>query len=150
MQLGETRANMTQEETTKKDNSVNTAPIKWAQREDFLYITVVVDEVTDESVTFTETSMNFKGKDKKGRYYEHDIEFYQPINPDGSAFKVHPLGVQVIVKKDKENRNDGEDGFWPRLLKEVHHGLDVTVDWNRWIDEDDDQGEDNNLFSWNI
>jgi prostaglandin-E synthase len=141
---------MAEETNQKKVAVVNTAPIKWAQRDDFLYVTVIVDEVTDESVTFTETAMIFKGTDKRKSYYEHSVEFYQPIIPDGSAFMVHPLGVQMIVKKDKEKRNDGNDGFWPRLLKDEHHGLDVTVDWNRWVDEDDDQSEDVHPFSWNI
>ena len=126
--------------------AVNTAPIKWAQRDDFLYVTVALHGVTNESITFTETEMNFKGT-SKDKYYEAHIEFYQPILPEESAYQVHPLGVEMIVKKAKDKRNDGKKGFWPHLLKEKHHGLDVTVDWNHYVDEDDDADSDH-PFSW--
>jgi len=130
----------------------NTAPIKWAQRDEFLYVTVTLQEVTDESIQFTEQSMTFKGT-SKGKYYESKIDFYQPIVPDESAYKIHPLGVEMIVKKaEKDKRNDGKEGFWPQLCKEKHqHGLDVTVDWNHYVDEDDIDGDnDDNPFAWHF
>ena len=137
-------------EETKQDTStavVNTAPIKWAQRTDLVYVTFVIDEAKDESISFTETTLTFRGTDKHGRYYEHEIELYQPILPDKSSWKVHPFGVEMVLKKNAQKRNDGQEGFWPRLLKDEHHGLDVTIDWNHWVEEDGEI-DDEDPFRW--
>jgi len=128
--------------------TVNTAQIKWAQRADFLYVTIDLHGVTNESVTFTETTLHFTGE-SEGKNFEAKVEFYQPILPEESSYQTHPLGVEMIVKKDKEKRNDGEKGFWPRLLKDKRlEKNEVTVDWKHYVDEDDDGKDDEHPFPW--
>lgn len=127
---------------------VNTAPIKWAQRSDFLYVTIDLHGVTNESITFQETGMHFNGTtEKDGKYYEATIEFYKPIIPAESKYKVHPLSVEMIVKKSKEKSAD--DRFWPHLLKDKNlERNEVTVDWNHYVDEDEEDSDSGHPFQW--
>jgi len=103
--------------------AVNTAPIKWAQRSDCLYLTVDLHGVRDEDVTFTDTEMHFRGN-SEGHYFEAHLEFYKPIIPDKSKWKTHPLGVEIYVQKkqDDESEQGKKEGkkssFWPHLLKD--------------------------------
>ena len=132
-----------------QNTKVNTAPIKWAQRADFLYVTIDLHGVTKEVVSFTERELHFQGE-SEGKYFEANIEFYQPILPKECSYQTHPLGVEMIVKKDKEHRSDGKEGFWPQLLKDKRlEKNEVTVDWKHYVDEDDDgNGDSEHPFLW--
>jgi HSP20 family molecular chaperone IbpA len=39
---------------------VNTAPIKWAQRTDSIYVTINLPDVTDEKIELTTNRLNFR------------------------------------------------------------------------------------------
>jgi HSP20 family molecular chaperone IbpA len=43
-------------------NETKTAPCKWAQRTDTLYVTIAVPDVKSEDLQVTEKSITFKGK----------------------------------------------------------------------------------------
>jgi cytosolic prostaglandin-E synthase len=137
------------ETATPMAAAVNTAPIKWAQRSDFLYVTIDLHGVTNESITFEETRMHFKGTTQEdGKYFEANIEFYKPIIPEESKYKVHPLGVEMVVKKSKE-KSGADEGFWPQLLKDKSlEKNEVTVDWNHYIDEDGEESDSTHPFIW--
>ncbi len=40
--------------------SVNTAPVKWAQRKDSLYVTISLSDVKEHSIELTEDKLIFK------------------------------------------------------------------------------------------
>ena len=98
-----------------------------------------IPDVKDEKIVLTDTELKFDGKANGDKPYTVNIEFFKPVDADGSTYKVLPRSVQMhILKKDKE-----EDEFWPRLLKDK--GLEknqVKIDWDRYVDEDeeDEQG----------
>lgn len=53
---------------------------------------------------------------------------------EGSVWNVTPSSVQM-----KLNKKDVDAEFWPRLLADKHlEKTNVTVDWDRYVDEDDD------------
>jgi hypothetical protein len=115
--------------------ATNTAPIKWAQRTDNLYLTIAVPDVKDETITLSDDKLVFKGK-SGDKTYEVDIEFYKPCLGEESTYKVMPRSIQMlIVKKDS-----GEDeDFWPRLLKDKSKEKNqVNVDWDRYVDQDEE------------
>lgn len=64
-----------------------------------------------------------------------NIDFFQPVDAkaDESTYKVLPRSVQMhLMKKDG-------DEFWPRLLADkAKEKNQVTIDWDRWVDEDDE------------
>lgn len=116
-------------------SKVNTAPIKWAQRSDSLYVTIALADVKEASVDLADETLKFKGK-SENKEYEVDIAFFKPVDSKGSTYKVLPRSVQMhVMKKDKE-----EEEFWPRLLKDkALEKNQVKIDWDRYVDEDEEE-----------
>jgi hypothetical protein len=83
----------------------------------------------------TDSELKFNGMSEK-KPYEVSIEFFKPVNAEGSTYKVLPRSVQMhILKKDQE-----EEEFWPRLLKDkALEKNQVTIDWDRYVDEDEEE-----------
>mmetsp|Transcript_20916 Transcript_20916/g.30936 ORF Transcript_20916/g.30936 Transcript_20916/m.30936 type:complete len:143 (+) Transcript_20916:73-501(+) len=123
----------------------NTAPIKWAQRSDSLYITIALADVKDETITLTDTELHFKGT-SESKPYAVNIKFFQPIDSkaEGSSYKVLPRSVQMHVMKFPSEKDDDDEEFWPRLLEDkTLEKNQVKLDWDRYVDEDEeDEGFD--------
>jgi hypothetical protein len=63
------------------------------------------------------------------------IDFLKGVDSKGSSYKVLPRNIQMHVQKAKDS-----DGFWPRLLKDkTLEKNQLTVDWDRYVDEDEEQ-----------
>jgi prostaglandin-E synthase len=99
------------------------------------YFHAVAADVKDESITLTDTGLEFKGK-SQDKDYSVSIEFLKSVDSEGSTYKVLPRSVQMnIMKKDKE-----EEEFWPRLLKDkALEKNQVKIDWDRYVDEDEEE-----------
>lgn len=112
------------------------APVKWAQRKDSLYVTVDLPDVKDEKVSLTDKSLTFSGA-SNGKQYEVSLEFFKEVDTAAqeSAWAKTDRNVHFfIVKKDKEG------DFWPRLLADkLLEKTNVTVDWAKFVDEDDEE-----------
>lgn len=124
----------------------NTAPIKWAQRSDSLYITIALADVKDETIELTDTELHFKGT-SESKPYSVNIKFYQPVDSkaEGSSYKVLPRSVVMHVMKVPSQKEDEDDEeFWPRLLEDkLLEKNQVKIDWDRYVDEDEeDEGFD--------
>jgi len=117
--------------------SVNTAPIKWAQRSDSLYLTIDLRDVKDETINLSDTELQFKGK-SQDKDYQVSIEFFKAVDSEGSKYNVLPRSVQMHIMK-KDDGTDEEETFWPRLLKDkALEKNQVKIDWNRYVDEDEE------------
>ena len=68
--------------------------------------------------------------------YNANLDFFEEVDPkvEGSVWNVLPSSIQIkLMKKDRE-----KEEFWPRLLKDkVLEKNTVTVDWDRYVDEDE-------------
>jgi len=110
-----------------------TAPIKWAQRSDSLFLTIAIADCKDETVNLTDDKLVFTGK-SGGKEYAVDISFFKKCNGEKSTYKVNPRSIQMLVIKDEE-----EEDFWPRLLKDkVKEKNQVTIDWDKYVDQDEE------------
>lgn len=49
------------------------APVKWAQRKEYLYITISLPDVTDHNIDLTDRKITFSGK-SNGQEYKVDLE----------------------------------------------------------------------------
>lgn len=126
--------------------AMNTAPIKWAQRSDALYLTIDLPDVCDETITLKDEELAFTGK-SNGKQYEINITFFKPVDAEDSTYKVHPRNIQMHILKKK---GDDNEAFWPRLLKDkALEKNQVTIDWNRYVD-DDDEGDAGNFDLSNL
>ena len=72
---------------------------------------------------------------------------FKEIETEGSIWNVLPQSIQM-----KLNKKEASDEFWIRLLKDKHlEKTNVTIDWDRYVDEDDASGnfETSNLEGGN-
>lgn len=109
----------------------------------YLYIShLTVHKLTDvkeESINLKDTTLTFKGK-SDSKEYALDIEFFKPVDAEGSTYKVLPRSVQMHVMKKKPEGDDEEEEFWPRLLKDkALEKNQVKIDWDRYVDEDEEE-----------
>ena len=110
----------------------NTAPVKWAQRKDSLYVTISLSDVKDHKIDLTADSLTFSGN-SSGKSYSLSLKFFKEVETEGSVWNVLPMSIQMkLMKKEKD------DDFWPRLLHDkILEKTNVTVDWDRYVDEDE-------------
>ena len=94
-------------------------------------------DVKDETINLTDQGLVFKGK-SSDKDYEVNIDFFKKVESEGSTYKVLPRNIQMHIMKHKDDR----DEFWPRLLKDkALEKNQVKIDWDRYIDEED-EGEE--------
>ena len=115
----------------------------WAQRKDGnILVTVRVHDAIEPIVKITPTTFNFKGtSDSKENHFDLNIELFNEIVVEESKYLVRPRGIEIILKKKDANV------WWTRLAKtnkKLHY---ISVDWDKWIDEDDEPDE-KPAFNW--
>lgn len=57
---------------------MNTAPVKWAQRKDSLYVTISLPDVKDQSIELTDKGLVFSGI-SNGKQYGLNLEFVSAV-----------------------------------------------------------------------
>ncbi|KFH43429.1 hypothetical protein ACRE_058210 [Hapsidospora chrysogenum ATCC 11550] len=119
-----------------------TPEVLWAQRssdadpeKNFIYLTISVPDVPKEglqldlkpqSLTFTGTSGTLKRK------YHVELEFYAEIDPEASKINHTSKNIEMKLQK-KELKEE----YWPRLLKEAKRLHFLKTDFDKWVDEDE-------------
>ncbi|XP_071738321.1 uncharacterized protein OsI_027940 [Rutidosis leptorrhynchoides] len=108
--------------------------IKWAQREDKVFITVVLADTKDAKVNLAPEGV-FSFTAKAGQHdYDLKLELFDKVNVEESKINIGERSVFCILEK-------AEPKWWNKLLggdaKTPHY---VKVDWDKWVDEDDDAG----------
>ena len=61
------------------------------------------------------------------------MEFFAAV--DKAASKFNSKGRNPIITLAKE---DTEQEYWPRITKEKIKNSRITIDWNKWVDEDEE------------
>jgi len=119
-----------------------TPEVLWAQRssvadasKNFVYLTISVPDVPKEGLeldlkstglTFTGTSGTLKKK------YHVDLEFYAEI--DTAESKINHTAKNVEMKLQKKEL---KEEYWPRLLKDTKKLHFLKTDFDKWVDEDE-------------
>nr|XP_010906988.1 uncharacterized protein OsI_027940 [Elaeis guineensis] len=107
--------------------------VKWAQRVDKVYITVQLPDAKDVKVnlepdgifTFSATA------GAENNLYELKMDLYDKVNVEGSRINTGVRSIFCVVEKV-------EKGWWKKLLRDGKTPHYVKVDWDKWVDEDDD------------
>ncbi|XP_076946536.1 uncharacterized protein OsI_027940-like [Bidens hawaiensis] len=108
--------------------------VKWAQREDKVFITVVLANTKDAKVNLAPEGV-FTFSAKAGQHeYDLKLELFDKVNVEESKINIGERSIFCILEK-------AEPKWWNKLLsgdaKTPHY---VKVDWDKWADEDDDAG----------
>ncbi|KAF5732662.1 hypothetical protein HS088_TW17G00192 [Tripterygium wilfordii] len=110
--------------------------LKWAQRQDKVFITVQLPDSKDAKVNLEgEGIFTFSASSgAENHLYELKLELHDKVNVEESKVNVGPRSIFCILEK-------AEKGWWKKLLrgdgKAPHY---VKVDWDKWVDEDEDNG----------
>ncbi|TVY26160.1 Protein wos2 [Lachnellula hyalina] len=119
-----------------------TPEVLWAQRssatdaaKNYIYLTISVPDVQASKLKLDlkPTSLSFSGhSDSLKRDYQLELDFYAEIDPTES--KINPTGKNIeMVLRKKELKEE----FWPRLLKDAKKVHFLKTDFDKWVDEDE-------------
>ncbi|ESW35096.1 hypothetical protein PHAVU_001G206400 [Phaseolus vulgaris] len=110
--------------------------VKWAQRVDKVFVTVQLADSKNAKVDLTpEGVFTFSGSaGSEDHQYELKLELFEKVNVEESKINVGVRSIFCVVQK-------AEIGWWKRFLraegKTPHY---VKVDWDKWVDEDEEEG----------
>ncbi|XP_072989943.1 uncharacterized protein OsI_027940-like isoform X1 [Typha latifolia] len=111
--------------------------VKWAQRLDKVYVTVQLPDAKDVKVNLEpDGSFTFSGTaGSSNNSYELKLDLFDKVNVEESKINTGVRSIFCIIEK-------AEKGWWKKLLrgdgKTPHY---IKVDWDKWVDEDDDAGD---------
>ncbi|KAA8522559.1 hypothetical protein F0562_013080 [Nyssa sinensis] len=109
--------------------------VKWAQRSDKLYITIDLPDAKDVKLKLEpEGKFVFSAASGADNVpYEIDIDLYDKVDVNESKASVSLRNICYLIKK-------AESKWWSRLLKrEGKPPVFLKVDWDKWVDEDEEQ-----------
>ncbi|KAI6010174.1 HSP20-like chaperone [Pisolithus marmoratus] len=125
--------------------------VLWAQRshasdesKNVIYLTVSLPDIDKSSLKYelSPTSIKFEADARPAnKHYEFSLDLYDDINPEWSKHKLTSRSfTAVLQKKDKKLE------YWPRLTKEKAKTPFIKTDFDRWVDEDEqDEATDNDF-----
>ncbi|KAF8421598.1 HSP20-like chaperone [Tirmania nivea] len=120
--------------------------VLWAQRssasddaKNLVYLTINAAEITPESCKceITSTKISFSGTNNKGVCYAVELELYGEIVPEESKKHITSRGAELVLRK-KEKKAE----YWPRLLKESKRMHFLKTNFDKWVDEDEQDEKD--------
>ncbi|KAK4180335.1 HSP20-like chaperone [Triangularia setosa] len=129
-----------------------TPEILWAQRssnadpeKNFIYLTINVPDVPASNIKLDvkPTGLTFTGhSDTLKKTYHVELEFYAEIDPAESKINHTARDVEMKLRK-KELTEE----YWPRLLKESKKVHFLKTDFDKWVDEDEQNEAEEEDFS---
>jgi len=119
-----------------------TPEVLWAQRSsatdpvnNFVYLTISVPDVTPENLKLDlqEQTLSFAGHSGSlKRDYGLKLTFYGEVDVKDSKINHTAKNVELVLRK-KELKEE----FWPRLLKDTQKMHWLRTDFDKWVDEDE-------------
>ena len=76
----------------------------------------------------------FKGENPSS-HFAAELQLHGAVNVDES--KWNTKGRNIIMNVAKKEGDDSD--FWPRLTKEKMKHPHIHVDWDKWVDEDEEE-----------
>ncbi|KAG7816886.1 hypothetical protein KL942_003896 [Ogataea angusta] len=109
------------------------------EEKNLLYLTINVADVEKPEITLTATELKFEGT-SGGQHYKLDIEFYDEVDEKKSKYQITGSHVFFVLYKKKLNAE-----FWPRLTKQKVKQHYIKTDFDKWVDEDEQDEKDDDL-----
>lgn len=119
--------------------------VLWAQRsnkdvaaKNIIYLTVKITDPEDLKIDLTAESLKLTCK-SDGNPYNLDLEFFEKIDPDNSKIDSKSSGnhVSMILRKLV-----AQEEYWPRLTKEKIRLPYLKTDFDKWVDEDEQDAKE--------
>lgn len=122
--------------------------VTWAQRSsadeperNYLYVSLKTPDVPKEKaeLKLSGNNVSFTGPSGKGVTYNVSLDLFGEIDAENSKVNHTDREVELVLRK-KELKEE----YWPRLLKDSKKVHFLKTDFDKWVDEDeqDEAGED--------
>lgn len=116
--------------------------VAWAQRsnatdpaKNIVYLTIEVQDPIDVKLDLTATHLVFSAQSSdKATQYELNLEFFAEIDPEQSRQHIAGNKISLVLRK-----KEAQEEFWPRLLKEKVKLHYIKTDFDKWVDEDEQE-----------
>ncbi|OJJ61791.1 hypothetical protein ASPSYDRAFT_169972 [Aspergillus sydowii CBS 593.65] len=119
----------------------HTPEVTWAQRSsasdperNYLYVNIKAADVprSDAKLDITAKNVTFSGPSRKGVTYKVSLDLYAEIEPENSKVNHSDRDVELVLRK-KELKEE----YWPRLLEIAQKVHFLKTDFDKWVDEDE-------------
>ena len=134
--------------STTNMSSTAVPEVLWAQRssatedeKNIIMLTINVPNMTADATKcdLTSTSLKFEStvqgdasKGIEGHKYTFNIDFFENILPAESKQHLTSKCLYLVLRKEKK-----QEEYWPRLTKEKVRLHNVKTDFDKWVDEDE-------------
>ncbi|KAA0031653.1 uncharacterized protein E6C27_scaffold139G004270 [Cucumis melo var. makuwa] len=111
--------------------------LRWAQTSNRLFITIDLPDAQDVKLKLEpEGKFCFSAVSGAEKIpHEVDIDLYDKVDINESKASIGMRNIRYLIEK-------AEKKWWSRLLKqEGKHPVFVKIDWDKWIDEDEEKGD---------
>lgn len=119
-----------------------TPEVTWAQRsskteaeKNHIFLAINVPDVDPKKIKLDvqPAYLEFTGySETKKANYHVKLEFYKDIDPAASKINHNPRAVEMVLQK-----KELEEAYWPRLLKDGKKVHFLKTDFDKWVDEDE-------------
>ncbi|KAH0787034.1 HSP20-like chaperone [Histomonas meleagridis] len=107
----------------------------WAQGRTTVYVTIKLQDVQDEEIQFNPNCFIFKGRTvSPDQKYDLNLELFDEIDPTDKETRYVKYGRYIQLNLRKRNSSV----WWPRLAKTTQKLHYVKIDWEKWVDDDED------------
>lgn len=116
--------------------------VLWAQRssesepaKNVVYLTIQVLDPINTSINLTSSNLTFSADSSDGAtHYELSLDFFDEIDAENSHKHESGSQIQFVLRKKKAQAD-----YWPRLLKEKLKLHYIKTDFDKWVDEDEQE-----------
>ncbi|KAK6464361.1 HSP20-like chaperone [Scheffersomyces coipomensis] len=118
-----------------------TPNVLWAQRssesdesKNVLYVTIEVLDPTNIKLDLTSTHLKLTADSQdNSNHYNLDIEFFDEVDPEKSHKNTESGShIYLVIRK-----KTAQEEFWPRLTKQKLKYHYIKTDFDKWVDEDE-------------
>jgi hypothetical protein len=110
-------------------------PMIWAQDETRVFVTIKLQDIRDEDVTFQPGHFLFKGRVGNPEvFYDYTFQLFEDVLPDDPDTKYNKYGRYLQLNLRKKDSSI----WWPRLAKTTNKLHHVRIDWEKWVEGEDD------------
>ncbi|KAK0552432.1 p23 chaperone protein wos2 [Tilletia horrida] len=92
-------------------------------------------DLTATGLKFSATVAEDKSKAIEGKQYELSLDFFDEIDVENSKQSQSAKNIYLVLRKKK-----AQEEYWPRLTKEKARLHFLKTDFNKWVDEDEQNG----------
>jgi hypothetical protein len=113
--------------------------LKWAQRAEYVLMTVELADSENVAIDIDEeTNTLIFSAQSAGSKYGFKLALFEKVSKDESKWNTKGRNVILNISKvDKE-----QEEWWPRLTKDKAKNHQIVIDFDKWVDADDEPEEE--------